>query len=223
MELADGLFDLPVTIETDQGERTFHPSAVALADEGVMLFDVCFAHTLDQLDDGLAEHGYGLDDVRHVLLTHQDGDHAGGLAALRERLSHPVTTFAHEADAPAIDGREDPFKGEGDRYPASRVDVELVGGETFHTAAGEMAVVSTPGHTPGHVSLYFPDAGVLVAADATVAADGELAGPNETFTPDLEKAYESLGSLASLEFTDVLAYHGGHVEAGPKDVEAVVE
>ena len=223
MELAHGVFDLPVTIESDQGERTFHPSGAALADEGVMLFDVCFAHTLDQLDDGLAEHGYGLDDVRHVLLTHQDGDHAGGLAALRERLDHPVTTFAHEGDAPAIDGREAPFKGEGDRYPASRVDVELVGGETFQTAAGEMHVVATPGHTPGHLSLYFPDAGVLLAADATVAEDGELAGPNEVFTPEMDRALASLASLSELAFTDVLCYHGGHVEAGPDDVRALTE
>lgn len=224
MELADGVFDVPVTLETENGERAFHTSAVALPDGGVLLVDVGFPHTLDQLDDGLAEHGHGLEDVRYVLLTHQDGDHAGGLAALRERLDHPVTVFAHADDAPVVEGLEDPLKGDpAERYEPSAVDVTVVDGVEIRTAVGPLQVVATPGHTPGHVSLFLPDAGVLLAADATVAEDGELAGPNEAYTPDLERAYESLDRLADLAFTDVLCYHGGHVEAGPEDVAALVE
>ncbi|WP_020221186.1 MBL fold metallo-hydrolase, partial [Halarchaeum acidiphilum] len=160
MALADGVFDLPVTLETENGERAFHPSAVALPDGGVLLVDTGFAHTLDQLDDGLAEHGYALDDVRYVLLTHQDGDHAAGLAPLRERLDHPVTAFAHRDDAPVVEGLEDPLKGDpADRYDPAPVDVQVVDGVEIRTAAGPLQVVATPGHTPGHVSGYLPDAG----------------------------------------------------------------
>lgn len=35
--------------------------------------------------------------------------------------------------------------------------------------AGGMRVAYAPGHTPGHCALYFPEAGLPVAADAQVA------------------------------------------------------
>ncbi|GGL23256.1 hydrolase [Halarchaeum grantii] len=223
MELADGVFDLPVTLDTDGGERVFHPSAVELPDGGVLLVDAGFAHTLDQLEAGLAEHGHSLDDVRYVLLTHQDGDHAGGLAPLCDRLEHPVTVFAHRDDAPVVEGLADPVKGDpDDRYAPAPVDVQVVDGVELRTAVGPLQVVATPGHTPGHVSCYLPDTGVLLAADATVAEDGELVGPAERFTPEVARAYESLGRLAELAFTDVLCYHGGHVEAGPERFRELV-
>jgi len=93
----------------------------------------------------------------------------------------------------------------------------------IRTAVGPLQIVATPGHTPGHISCHVPDAGVLLAADASVAEDGELVGPDERFTPDMDRALDSLDRLADLAFTDVLCFHGGHVEASPEDVAALVE
>jgi glyoxylase-like metal-dependent hydrolase (beta-lactamase superfamily II) len=94
------------------------------------------------------------------------------------------------------------------------VDLQLVGGETFATAAGPMQVLETPGHAPGHVSCYFPDAGLLVSADALNVVDGELVGPREDVTPDLDTAWESVARLAELDVTETFCFHGGHVDAG---------
>jgi glyoxylase-like metal-dependent hydrolase (beta-lactamase superfamily II) len=130
-----------------------------------------------------------------VLLTHQDGDHAGGLASVV--ASTDAVVFAHEVCAPYVDGREDPIKGGSDRYDPVPVDVELTDGVRFRTAAGPMRVVFTPGHAPGHVSLYLPDERLLLAADALTAARGRLRGPSEEFTLDMSEATDSVISTFS--------------------------
>ncbi|WP_435095800.1 MBL fold metallo-hydrolase [Halarchaeum sp. P4] len=214
MELADGVYSFPLTITQPERDITIHPAGVELEDGGLALIDAGFPNTVDVLEDALADEGFDYDDVEYLILTHQDGDHVGGAAEVVERSG--ATVFAHRDDTPVMEGAEDPIKGpDGDRYDPVAVDVQVVDGVEVRTAAGPLQVVATPGHTPGHVSLFLPDASVLLAADASVADDGELVGPDERFTPDLEQAHESLETLADLAFTDVLCFHGGHVEADP--------
>ncbi len=220
MELTDGIYDLTLTMKTDDREVTIHPSAVE-TDDGLILFDTGYPATLDQLEAALEEHGFGFDDIEFLFLTHQDGDHAGAAADIVDDTG--ATVFAHTDDTPAIDGRETPIKTGDERYPPVPVDVEVVDGVTLRTAAGPMHVVATPGHTPGHVSLYLPDQKLLVAADALTVEDGELSGPIEQFTPESEEAAESVDKLADLDVERVLCYHGGPVGAGTSEIEAIYE
>ncbi|WP_423745221.1 MBL fold metallo-hydrolase (plasmid) [Haladaptatus sp. SPP-AMP-3] len=215
MELTDHVYAFPLTFERGDRETVIHPSGVETED-GLILLDAGFPGQTDDLADALADHGFSLDDVEMLLLTHQDGDHAGGAEGLISRTD--ATVVASTDDTPAIEGDEDPIKSRGDRYPPVPVDVQVVDGVTFRTEAGPMRVVETPGHTPGHVSLVLPEADLLIAADATVADEDGLVGPNERFTPELERAIESVGTLADFETSRVLCYHGGFVEDA--DVEA---
>ena len=77
----------------------------------------------------------------------------------------------------------------------------------------------TPGHTPGHVSLYRGTDGVLLAADAfaTMNLDSwsayltrerELSRPSPPFTFDWGAAHRSIEKLAELEPRVVAAGHG---------------
>jgi len=221
MELADGVYQF--TLEIEYPERTFvvHPSGVALPDGGLLLVDAGPAGATDHLAAALDEHGFAIEDVEYLLLTHQDGDHVGGAPAVVERAD--PTVFAHGADAPAIEGVRDPIKSDGDRYDPVAVDVRIVDGVSLRTAAGPVQVVATPGHTPGHVSLFLPDASLLLAADATAAEDGELTGPKPHFTPDMDRAMTSLDDLSALAFDEVLCYHGGFAVAGPDALDALVD
>jgi glyoxylase-like metal-dependent hydrolase (beta-lactamase superfamily II) len=212
-ELTDGVYAFPQTISRDGQEATFTPAAVETP-RGLLLLDVGFPHALDQLEDHLMETGHGVDDVWAVLLTHHDGDHAAGLSKLLDRADPAV--FAHPECAPHVDGRLDPIKGGEDeeRYAPAPVDIEVPDETMFATDAGPLQVVHTPGHTPGHVSLYLPDEKLLFAADALTAPEGELAGPSEEFTIDMEGAIESVGRLADEDVERTLCYHGGLVEQG---------
>ncbi|UIO98787.1 MBL fold metallo-hydrolase [Halobaculum sp. CBA1158] len=223
MELADGVYALELSMEREEGTFVIHPVAVETP-TGVVLVDVGLPGQTDALAAALDDHGLALEDVRAVVVTHHDGDHAGGLAAVRERADGPVV-YAHEGAVPYVDGRKFPMKSdpESDRYEPVAVDVTLRGEVTFRTAAGPMETVFTPGHAPGHLSLYLPEADLLLAVDALRSDAGELTGPAEHFTPNLPEATRSVGTVADLAVETVHCYHGGPVDADTADVERVYE
>jgi glyoxylase-like metal-dependent hydrolase (beta-lactamase superfamily II) len=224
MILPSGVHDLAVTYERDGCELALHPVAVE-THRGLVLVDVGLPGAVPRLRVALDAAGFALADVATVLLTHHDGDHAGALAALREEVDVPV--LAHADEAPYVDGRAFPVKSDPDdgRYPETPVDVELVGDETLHTTAGPMHVVNTPGHSPGHVSLSLPDHDLLLAGDALVADhdDDRLHGPKPQYTPNMERAKESVNTLAELDVDRTLCYHGGVVDAGTDRITELAE
>ncbi|ELY66816.1 MBL fold metallo-hydrolase [Natrinema versiforme] len=218
-----GVYALPLTLEYGGSEHTFTPTAVE-TDRGLVLLDAGPAGAVGQLETHLAGMGFELTDIWLVVLTHHDADHAGGLAELLERVDAIVAT--HRDEAPYVSGERDPIKGadDGDRYPPVDVDIELADGVRLPTLAGPMAVVATPGHAPGHISLYFPTGNLLVAGDALVGdGDDPLAGPKPHFTPDMDRAIESVGTLAGLEIDHTVCYHGGYVDRGTERIREIHE
>ncbi|MDS0300505.1 MBL fold metallo-hydrolase [Halogeometricum sp. S1BR25-6] len=221
MNVPDAVHPLPVELDTDGGTRRFWPCAVE-TDRGLVLVDAGFAHTTDQLEAGLAEAGFDLSDVRLVFLTHQDGDHVGGLARVVSETDAVVVASEHAARV--VDGSEPPRGSDpdDDRYEPVAVDVALAGEATLDTRAGPARVVPTPGHTPGHVSLYFPEESFLLAGDAVTAADGELNGPDPTFTEEMDEALASVRTLSQLDISRTLCYHGGFAAAAGSDRMAAI-
>jgi glyoxylase-like metal-dependent hydrolase (beta-lactamase superfamily II) len=219
MELAPAVHALPLSFDYDETgtEMVIHPALVE-TDRGPILVDVGLPGAVGKLERRLDELDYDLADVRTVVLTHHDGDHAGALRELLERTD--AITFAHREETPFVVGARDPIKATGDRYPPAPIDVEIVDAVTFRTRAGPMRVVETPGHSPGHVSLYLPDERLLIAGDALTAEEG-LDGPNPEFTPEMGRATRSLAALSDLEVDRILCYHGGAVDEGTESIAAI--
>lgn len=203
-----GVHVLSLDFETEEGTQAIHPAAVE-TEGGILLVDTGMPDHPDVIAEQLREAGYGLADVEQIVITHQDFDHAGGLDEVRDRTGAPV--FAHTVDTPYITREKDLIKGGFGAYDATMVDVEVVDGVTFNTDVGPAEAVATPGHTPGHMSLYFPDEQFLLAGDALIARDG-LLGPLERATPDMDTALDSVGRLADLDIDQTLCYHGGYVD-----------
>jgi len=222
MELTEGVYGLPLDVSLAERDMTLNPVAVETP-QGLLLLDTGLPDGVDDLAAALGAEGFALEDTWAVLITHQDLDHAGCLASVVERTDAVV--FAHGADAPYLEGEKELVKSSDERPMAiqpTTVDVQLTGGETFATAAGPMRAVYTPGHTPGHTSLYFPEAEVLLSADALNVVDGELVGPREDATPDLDTAWESVETLAALDVAETFCFHGGYVEAGTERIEKLL-
>ena len=100
-----------------------------------------------------------------VILTHTHIDHIFGLTALTE--SYPdVKIVAHEEDA---DGLTDPTKNlsamMGMNFTTSPANQFVIDGDKISFAGIELTVIHTPGHTPGGMSLYAKDQGILFAGD----------------------------------------------------------
>ncbi len=206
-------------VEFTREGRSFFAAALE-TETGLILVDTGLPGSLTELESELDAAGFGLGDVTAVLLTHHDGDHAGGLAELLEERSVPV--LAHERCAPFVRGEREPIKGSGDRYPPAPVTVELVGGETIDTEAGPAHVLHTPGHAPGHLALHFPEERFLLTGDALTASEGEIRGPVPEMTPDLIEAHRSVRKLAALDVRSTLSYHGGEAETDPEAIAALV-
>jgi hydroxyacylglutathione hydrolase len=86
-----------------------------------------------------------------LLITHHHGDHVEANLALKQKLNLTIIGPKKEAaKIPGIDGTV----GEGDTIPFGREKI---------------TVMETPGHTAGHVSYFFPDSGVVFAADTLFA------------------------------------------------------
>ncbi|MDB6116672.1 MAG: fold metallo-hydrolase, partial [Verrucomicrobiaceae bacterium] len=77
----------------------------------------------------------------------------------------------------------------------------------------------TPGHTPGHVSLWRESDRCLIAGDAFITTRQESAyavltqapelhGPPAYFTPDWDSAEQSVKKLAALQPDLVITGHG---------------
>jgi glyoxylase-like metal-dependent hydrolase (beta-lactamase superfamily II) len=130
---------------------------------------------------------------KYILMTHNHMDHTGVLAELKSALNVPVA--AHPADA--------------DRLPIP-ADMMLADGEAIEFGNIRLAVMHTPGHTPG--SLCFYTEGYLISGD-TLFPDG----PGKTGSPaDFKQIVESLKNKIFVlpDDTQVFSGHGDQTILG---------
>jgi glyoxylase-like metal-dependent hydrolase (beta-lactamase superfamily II) len=76
-----------------------------------------------------------------------------------------------------------------------------------------LRIVGTPGHTPGHVAVFDPATGVLVAGDA-LRTTGGLVGPDPQYSEDMGQAAASVRKLAALDVRTILPGHGDPLTSG---------
>ncbi len=76
----------------------------------------------------------------------------------------------------------------------------------------DIRIVNTPGHMPGHISIYLKDSKMLISSDAVVVENGELEIANPQYTLDLPKAIDSVRKLRQFDVAKIICYHGGIVE-----------
>jgi glyoxylase-like metal-dependent hydrolase (beta-lactamase superfamily II) len=119
----------------------------------------------------------------------------------------------HEADADYVAGKKAPpkprnlmFKALSSVMKAAPVepDVRLKDGDKV----GTLMVIHTPGHSEGHISLLDNERKVMFVGDAVRFIDGKLEGPPPHFTPDMDRATDSIGKISTFDFDIMLSGHG---------------
>jgi len=169
---------------------------------------------------------------RAIIMTHAHFDHRGSLIELAEDWGVPV--YCHHMERPYLTGKAsypppDPSVGGGAMalmsfvYPKGPIDAstylrELPGDGKIEELE-DWKWIHTPGHTPGHISLFREKDGVLIAGDAFVTTMQEsllsvatqkkyVCGPPKYFTPDWGAAARSVKELAALEPNVIATGHG---------------
>jgi glyoxylase-like metal-dependent hydrolase (beta-lactamase superfamily II) len=206
-------------------------------DTGVMLIDAGFPGSRDDVLASVIRLGYGIDDLRAILLTHAHIDHFG--SAIWFAKTHGTPVYCHAAEVGHAKREYLEQAGPGDivphlwqpRFLKWTLAISRMGGMvrdgipttqalTEDVAAGlpgQPMAIPTPGHTGGHCSFVVD--GVLVSGDALVTGHSLLKGTGPQLLPglfnhDQAGCVRSLSALGMLN-TEVLAPGHGPVWRGP--------
>ena len=129
--------------------------------------------------------GYGAEDVRHILLTHLDMDHAGGLRDFPNATVHVLDTELEAATNPRSAKERMRFpkaQREGVTFETHRAEgEEWFGFEAVKNIAGlpeDILLVPLIGHTRGHTGIAVKgDHGWLLHAGDAYFYRGEIETP----------------------------------------------
>lgn len=167
-----------------------------------------------------------------IILTHGHFDHVGAVVDLVEKWE--IKVYAHEAELPFLTGKQDYPEPDGSvegglvakmspMFPNEAVNL----GSNIEALPDDGSVphmpgwkwIHTPGHAPGHVSLFREKDRALIAGDAFVTVKQEslykvmtqkveINGPPRYLTTDWTAAWESVKKLEELNPAIVVTGHG---------------
>ena len=225
----------------------FHGAAGA-GDRNWVLIDAGLAGSAGRIERAAASRFGAHARPASIILTHGHFDHIGAVKTLSDMWE--ATIYAHELEMPYLTGRSsypppDPMVGGGAMaalsrlYPRGPIDlgdrVRALPADGSVPGMPEWRWIHTPGHTPGHVSLFRDSDRALIAGDAFVTTKQESAmavmtqkveihGPPMYYTPDWVQARKSVERLAELE-PSIAATGHGRPWSGPQmlqELEALV-
>ncbi|HLF28365.1 MAG TPA: MBL fold metallo-hydrolase [Anaerolineae bacterium] len=195
-----------------------------VSSDGLTLIDTGIRGSDRKILKYIAELGRAPADLKRIVITHSDGDHVGSLSALKAASGARVYASRVEAEAIRAGRQSRPLKTRGlqrllmkligpflKAQPAA-VDEVIAGGQTLPILDG-LQVIETPGHTPGHISLFAPSARILFGGDSMIAMNGALRESRGYNTWDEAKAIESARAQAALGAQIVCVGHGSVVQA----------
>jgi glyoxylase-like metal-dependent hydrolase (beta-lactamase superfamily II) len=217
-------------------------------EEGYLLVDTGIQEPecLAELERALAKRGIAWSDIRALVLTHLHPDHVGNAETVLERSG--ARLFMHRLDAenmanlarlgrsPFFDeawrlgGVPEPLREKLEQrvlrhrrsFPARQPDRPLEGGERIAIRGGVLEAVWTPGHSAGHVCLYWSERRCLIAGDHLL----EEISPNVGWRPGQDTLAQYLDSLertAGLDVEWVLPSHGDPFRDHGARVRALLE
>lgn len=190
--------------------RPRHAINVYLAD-GVLI-DAGIRWSAGRIKRALA----GREATAHAI-THAHCDHQGASHAVCTALDLPF--WASEGDADAAESGD--LRDRAPMNPVVWVQLRTWAGPGHPVArrlregdrVGRFVVLETPGHSPGHISLWREEDRTLIAGDAIfgrhpVTGKSSLHEPPAIFTGDPAGARHSIRRLAALEPAVVCFGHG---------------
>jgi metallo-beta-lactamase class B len=126
-----------------------HNSWALVTSDGIIILDTLFTYNSEEeIVGGLKKLGLDPMKVKYVIITHAHADHVGG-AKLLQDLTHAKIVMG----GPDWDSIEKSVNG----YPEGKPkrDITADDGQKIHLGDASVTILTTPGHTPGTLSMIF--------------------------------------------------------------------
>ena len=196
--------------------------------DNLTLIDPSFLSQLPILEKYLLNVGYDIKNVRRIILTHVHVDHSQAANEIKKRSGAKI--YSHWIESRYL-SHDPPYQGPPTTQDTvdkleklgvsmkslikeygsfevepTRVDEQVSDGDMI----GSLKVIHTPGHTPGHISLYYEKDKLLLGADSiykhVFGAEGMyISAPQVSIDP--VTAIISAQRLSKVNFDKLLMAH----------------
>jgi len=126
-----------------------HSSWALTTSQGIILIDTLFTYNSEEeIVGGLKKLGFDPATVKYVIISHAHGDHVGGAKLMQDRFGSRIVM-----GGPDWDSIERSVNG----YPQGKPKRDIAAGDGQKITLGDttVTIVTTPGHTPGTLSMLF--------------------------------------------------------------------
>jgi glyoxylase-like metal-dependent hydrolase (beta-lactamase superfamily II) len=199
--------------------------------KSIYLIDCGYEDSFDHLSVKLSQLKVEIEDIKAIIITHDDIDHLGGL--MKFKIKYPsIKIYCGRLEAESVSGKiksERLLQAESyllnikdERWNDAHFFVQLLMNiKRFETDRlledgefidDEIMVIHTPGHTKGHISLYIKSLSTLIAGDALIIENNLFNIANPQYTLDLPSAIISIEKIYALKPQKIICYHGGVLE-----------
>ncbi len=220
--------------------------------EGLLMVDAGLNtdHSFMVISEGVERLGYKLSDIKSLILTHYHLDHCGISLRLKKLLSIPV--YLHEKDRKIFQFfkenierypektweffrsygvQEDVLSfitNELQKYkklllgPTDTLNIN--DGDLFEIESGFLRIIHTPGHSPGHISIFYPEKRILFGGDLILKDELPHAGiyPHTVQYNPIKDYLESLEKIKKLKPEIIIPSHGEPILDPLKRIEEVI-
>jgi len=224
MEAAPGLYSM--------GQSLGGNVHAFLLDDGkeLTLIDSLFDTDAHRVIAQVEAIGKKVQDIKHIILTHAHRSHLGGLARLKELSGAQV--YAHEWESDIISGDrpsqpvslwpQPPYQAyylqvgqyfDLSKHVPVKVDNYVHDGDQI----GPVKVIFAAGHSPGHLSFYWPERRALIAGDAICTWPYLMLGW-KGFLLNAKQHEQSLYKMAEYDSEVICVGHGEPIPANAASI-----
>ncbi len=126
-----------------------HNAWALTTSDGIIILDTIFTYNSEEeIVGGLKKLGLDPAKIKYVIISHAHGDHVGGAKLLQDRFGARIVMGGPDWDS---------IERSANGYPEGKPKRDIVADDGQKVTLGDtsVSIVTTPGHTPGTLSMTF--------------------------------------------------------------------